>query len=908
MPVGPGTRLGPYEVTALIGEGGMGKVWRAHHTALRRDDALKVLPDAFASDPDRLARFRREAQVLASLNHPNIAHVYGLEQADGVQALVMELVEGPTLADRIAQGPILVDEALPIAKQIAEALEAAHEQGIIHRDLKPANIKLRPDGTVKVLDFGLAKALEPASGGVRVDATASPTMTSPALMTGIGMLLGTGAYMSPEQARGKPVDKRSDIWSFGCVLYEMLTGRRAFEGEDVADTVAAIVRGQPDWNALAGLPATVRAVLRSCLQKDLQRRLRHIGDARVYLEELSTSEVGPDLGRHVAGRTPLWRRAVPAVAGAFLIAALGGYIGWMLRTVPARQAARFIIPIPSGTGLEITRHVVAISPRGTHIAYTANGRVYVRALDQLEAVPIQTSGGPASSSPFFSPDGQWIGFYQGGQVKRVSVSGGAPIVVCAAGNPFGFSWTEGDVIVFGQGPNGIMRVPAGGGTPEVLVKVDEGESAHGPQLLPGGRAILFTLRPHGAGTWNEAKIVVQSLDSGERKVVIQGGRDARYLPTGHLLYALRGTLLAVPFDINSLAVTGMPVPLVENVALAVAEQTGAAHYSVSGNGTLVYILDQGNASEARRLLTWVDRQGREEPLKVPPRAYRYPQLSPDGQRVAVDIQDEQVDIWIWHVTGETLTRLTLEPSQESYPVWTADGRRVIFGSDRSGPVNLFWQPADGTGTVEQLTDSQNNHVPMSVSPDRAAVVVREQAPGGGDFGLLLLGLGGERRPRSLVQTPFHDLNGVVSPDGRWLAYQSTESGRGEIYVRPFPNVDEGRWQVSTEGGTRPLWARSGQELFYLTLDGDALMSVPISGALAFKAGTPQKLLDTRTYYTPAAMLGIGITPGRTYDVSLDGRRFLMIKPQNQNDERASPLSFTVVQDWTEDLKRLVPTN
>jgi serine/threonine-protein kinase len=393
-------------------------------------------------------------------------------------------------------------------------------------------------------------------------------------------------------------------------------------------------------------------------------------------------------------------------------------------------------------------------------------------------------------------------------------------------------------------------------------------------------------------------------------VVIRGGRDARYIPTGHLLYAVQRTLLAVPFDLGVMEVTGASVPVVEGVARSVAARTAAAHFSVSNDGTLVYVSDGGNTQAAQRILTWVDRQGREEPLKAPPRPYGYVRLSPDGERAAVDIADEEADIWIWHIGRETLTRLTLEPSQETYPVWTADGQRVIFNSDRAGLLNLFWQPADGTGTVERLIESQNQHSAMSVPPDGGALVVREQPPGGGDFDLMLLSLKGERRLAPLVQTPFPELNGEISPDGRWLVYQSTESGGAEIYVRPFPNVDGGRWQVSTDGGTRPLWARSGRELFYLTPEGAALMSVPILGGSSFKAGNPQKVLDTRLYYAPPAPSGIGLVPGRTYDVSPDGRRFLLIKPLMPTDSDATPTppSLTVVQGWTQELRRLVPTN
>ena len=637
MAIGLGSRVGPYEVTTLLGEGGMGKVWRAHHTGLKRDDALKVLPDAFAADPDRLARFRREAQVLASLNHPNIAHVYGLEQSDGVQALVMELVEGPTLADRIAQGAIPVDEALPIAKQIAEALEAAHERGIIHRDLKPANIKLRPDGTVKVLDFGLAKALEPTSRP-GVDATASPTITSPAMMTGVGVLLGTAAYMSPEQARGKSVDKRTDIWAFGCVLYEMLTGHRAFAGDDVTDTLANVLKLDPAWAALPnGVSTGVRAMLRRCLEKDRRKRLADISTARFVIDELESARTNTQS----VGVSAFLRGGTYAAAVLFVLLA-AAMAAWMVKpnTAPARSAARFVITTDDPF-TAIGRHLVTISPEGTHVVYSTDQRLYLRALDALEATPIRgtepqagrilgntAAGGSAGREPFFSPDGQWIGFYQDGQLKKVSLAGGPPVALCASEILWGASWTADNTILYGQGPAGIWRVSGFGGEPENVVKVGAGQLALSPQMLPGGRALIFTLGE--AGNWDEAQIVAYSLESGTTSVLLKGGSDGRYVPTGHLVYARQDTLLAVPFNADTLQVTGGPVPLLDGIARANGFVNGIAHFSMASDGTLVYVPALALAVTSERSLVWVDRQGREEPLKVPARAYSYPRLSPQG--------------------------------------------------------------------------------------------------------------------------------------------------------------------------------------------------------------------------------------------------------------------------------------
>jgi eukaryotic-like serine/threonine-protein kinase len=541
MSLAAGSRLGCYEIGSPLGAGGMGEVYRARDTRLKRDAALKILPESFATDPDRLARFQREAQVLASLNHPNIAHVYGLEQSDGIQALVMELVEGPTLADRIAQGPIPVDEALPIAKQIAEALEAAHEQGIIHRDLKPANIKVRSDGTVKVLDFGLAKALEPVSVA-NLNATASPTITSPAMMTGVGMLLGTAAYMSPEQARGKTVDKRSDIWAFGCVLYEMLTGRRAFGGEDVTETLAAVVKSEPAWDAVPDtVSPSVRTFLHRCLQKNVKQRLHDIADMRMALEGAFETA-----GRQsVPVAQPVWQRMLPFAVTAMLAILATGLAAWFLwpSTEPP-LVSRFDVVLPQGEQFRSTgRTVMAISPDGRQFVYNATGGLYLRTMGELAARLIPGTE-ELLTNPTFSPDGQSVAYFQDAQLKRIAISGGAPVVICAATNPFGVSWEADNSILFGQA-DGIMRVSANGGTPELAIRAEKGEPVHGPQMLPDGESVLFSVtRATSQARWDQADIVVQSLRTGQRTMMLKGGSDARYVPTGHLIYALEDGLFA----------------------------------------------------------------------------------------------------------------------------------------------------------------------------------------------------------------------------------------------------------------------------------------------------------------------------------------------------------------------------
>jgi serine/threonine-protein kinase len=628
MSLSAGTRLGPYEILSLLGSGGMGEVYRARDTRLDREVAIKILPELFVSDPERVARFQREAKTLAALNHPHIGSIYGLEDAEGVRALVLELVEGPTLADRIAQGPIPLEEALPIAQQIAQALEAAHESGIIHRDLKPTNIKLRPDGTVKVLDFGLAKAMEPpAASGPNV--TQSPTITTPAMMTGVGMILGTAAYMSPEQAKGRPADKRSDIWSFGCVLYEMLTSKRAFEGDDVSDTLAAVLRGQPDWSALPGdLSEPIRLLLHRCLEKDRSRRMSDIGIARFLITEpsLATGERSAPAPQPVS--PPLWKRAVIVMGSAAAGAALLGIAVWAFRSpVPPASVTRFTYRLAEDQRFTNQgRHVLAISPDGTRMAYIANQRLYLKTMSDADARPLSGPQPGGITSPVFSPDGQWIAYWTSGTVNKAAITGGAPVKLSDVDNPFGMSW-NGDSLLIGQGDKGIVRVPDKGGPPEAVIRVKDSEFAHGPQLLPDGRSILFTLASGAElGRWDSAQIVVQTIGSTDRKTIIRGGTDARYVRTGHILYAVEGVLFAEPFDIRKLESVGSPISLVEGVARATGIQTGTSQSAVSGNGTLIYVPGPATTSAQGSEIAWLDLKGKVERLKLSPRTYQSPRL------------------------------------------------------------------------------------------------------------------------------------------------------------------------------------------------------------------------------------------------------------------------------------------
>ena len=907
MALTPGTRLGPYAITAQIGVGGMGEVYRATDTNLKRDVAIKVLPESVAGDAERLARFQREAEVLASLNHPNIAQIHGLEKSAGTIALVMELVEGPTLADRIAQGAIPVDEALPIAKQIAEALEAAHEQGIIHRDLKPANVKVRPDGTVKVLDFGLAKALEP-TGAMSPGMSQAPTITTPA-MTQAGMILGTAAYMSPEQARGKPVDRRTDIWAFGAVLYEMLTGRRAFAGEDVADTLGAVIHKDVDWTPLpGGLSPTLAAYIKRCLHKDPKQRIPDIAAMRLALEGAFEAGVSEGTGA-VAPAQPAWRRAVPLALASLVTAAIVGIGAWSLwPSAEPPVASRFEHVLPEGLPFRSTgQRVMALSADGRHFVYNTQEGLYLRSIGALEARLIAGTE-TVSTNPFFSPDGDSVGFMTfPGEMARLSIAGGAPVVIATGiSAPFGASWGADNTILFGQ-PEGIVRVSADGGAPELVIPAREGEWMDGPQLLPDGDSVLFS----ATGTaldWGQAQIVVQSLQTGERTMVMQGGSAGRYLPSGHLLYAVGNTLFAVAFDADRLETRGGPVPVVEELSRPGPGSSATANYAVSDRGTLVYLSGEGlgavgAAIATARALVWVDRQGREDPLAAPPRSYSYPRLSPDGTQVAVDIRDTESEIWVWHVVRGTLTRLTFNPGLDRFPVWSPDGLRIAFSSVRddlaaTGQGEAYWQAADGTGQAERLSDDSRQTFPNAFSPDGTRLLVSGAVAGGNandDIGVVEVGGPGSVTP--LLDTTFGERNAEVSPDGRWLAYESDESGQPEVYVRPFPDVDGGRWQVSTDGGAQPVWASDGRELFYRS--DDAVLSVPVEMAESFVFGSPVELFSGE--YAPS--LG-----GRNYDVSPDGQRFLMLKVVAAPGEAPPPARFIIVENWLSELERLVPTD
>ena len=717
-----GSRLAHYDVTALIGEGGMGQVYQATDTKLNRQVALKILPEAFATDPDRLARFQREAQVLASLNHPNIAQIHGIEEQDDTRALVLELVEGPTLAERISKGPIPIDEALPIAKQIAEALEAAHEAGVIHRDLKPANIKVREDGTVKVLDFGLAKALDPSPTG---DPSQSPTLTAAA--TQMGVIMGTAAYMSPEQARGKPVDKRADIWAFGVVLYEMLSGQRLFQGDDVSLTLAKVLETDPTWEALpSASPPRIANLLQRCLQKDPRQRVQAIGDVRLVMEgafETATASSSERLPTQtpLLGQHPLTVLAI--IATAVLVT---GLAMWSVMRPESPRLVRLAVSpdigLPLFTALQSPD--LAISPDGEQIAYLTGSvglgaeQLQVRSLARATSEILVGEG--VLNSPFFSADSQSVGFYdhsvEPALLKRVSVQGGATQTICElTGDLRGASWGADGTIVFassfrsGGGGSGLFRVAAVGGAPEQLTTPDaeQGEFAHAwPEILPGGKAVLFSVL-RGTSPSEDTEIAVLSLETGEQKVVLRGGTYPRYSPSGHLVYGVQGNLWAVRFDPSRLETVGDPVPVQERV---LGKSLGATNFSISDGGTLVYLPVVAAPEAPGTLLVWVDREGRQEPVNAERAVYLAPRISPDGQRIAVAIGNRQdEDIWVIDSDRGTRTRLTTFPGRDIHPLWTPDGQRLTFASNGGGPAEsprvLFWMPADGSGTAEPLTEA-----------------------------------------------------------------------------------------------------------------------------------------------------------------------------------------------------------
>jgi serine/threonine protein kinase/Tol biopolymer transport system component len=909
MSLSPGTKLGSYEIVSPLGAGGMGEVYRARDTRLGREVALKVLPAAFASDPDRMARFQREAQVLASLNHPRIGAIYGFEDSNGIRALVMELIEGPTLADRIARGAIPVDEALPLAREIAEALEAAHDRGIVHRDLKPANIKITSDGDVKVLDFGLAKAVE---GDVSsADIQNSPTISR--MATQAGIILGTAAYMSPEQAKGKTVDRRTDIWAFGCVLHEMLTAKHAFEGETVTDTLAAVIRGEPDWTLLpANTPQAVRNLLQRCLKKDPKQRLQSIGEARITLNEVlsgSTQAMDPVQESHLLPTTnPSSPRILPwavaALLGVALLVAL-----FALRQAsrpPAQKFTELSLWIPPDQQLDtITGPAVVISPDGSRLAYVIRdrgsnaGKLYVREMDNRAAMLLSGAGG--AEVPFFSPDGQWIGFFGDGKLKKISVRGGAAIALCDATGYRGGTWSEDGTIVFpAQFTSPLCRIPAGGGTPEEATHLDTARSEithRWPQFLPDGKALLFTASADN-NFFEHAKVEVASLDKGVGKVLVENAYFGRYLAGGYLAYVSQGTVFVAPFDAQALKITGTAIPVLQGVDADLSN--GAVQLSVAQNGTAVYL--SGGRVNQNLNIALLDRKGNSSTLMNDQPDASSPQISPDGRRVAF----QKIDgIWVHDLVRGTTSPVTPGSAGASYPVWSPNGEWITYAHPRStnkgSGQGIFRKRSDGTGEEVALTPNHIlNAYPGSWSPDGKVLAFYQLSEKDGSccelWTLSMDENGKPQEPRRFLQ---QDSNGKArhpqfSPDGRWLSYVSWESGRSQVYVVPFSG-GVGKWQISTNGGVEERWSKAGHELFYISTNGSTLMSVQYSvDKNSFQPGNPQELFTDR--FEARA-------PFMSYDVTPDGQHFVMFQFAGG---RATPASQPIVAlNWLDQARQLV---
>ena len=879
MPLEPGSTLGVYQVTGQIGAGGMGEVYKARDTKLDRDVALKILPDAFVNDPERLARFQREAKVLASLNHPNIAAIHGLEESGDSPALVLEYVPGPTLQDRIAKGPIPLDEALPIARQIAEALEAAHEQGIIHRDLKPANVKVKDDGTVKVLDFGLAKALQPELSDL--DAANSPTMTMTAAATKMGVIMGTAAYMSPEQAKGRQVDKRADIWAFGVVLFEMLTGRQAFGTSDISETLASVLRSDVDLQLLPpSVPPLLRRTVRRCLQRERSHRTRDIGDVILDLGDVTAP------GESATGAPPprlaAWQRALVMLLLVLAGAVAAGLGVWSTIEAPGTTPARFTLTLPESDATT-TSGGVSLSSDGEAFVYGAlrEGRrhVFLRPRNQREARPIASTEG--AFFPILSPDGEWLAFFTALELKKVSLTGGPPITLSEVGVLYGAAWGPDDTIVYSTNapPTGLMQISTAGGDAKRLTVPDTSanEMHLWPEVLPNGRAVLFTATTLSDPTIKQITAVM--LDTAEERVLVEGSFP-RYAPTGHLLFARDAALWAAPFDPDRVELTGDPVPIVEDVQV---NTYGWAHYAIADNGTLVYLPSVGGS--ANEALVSVDPDGGEVTLLSDELSrYRSPRVSPDGSRIAVE---RDGDIWVLDVGRGTMSRLSTRGGNN--PVWTPDGSRITFSRGNE----IWWQPSGGVGEAELLTRHDQGVVPASWSPDGQVLAFGVGSALRSE--IWTLRRDGEVAP--LIEADFQVSRPDFSPDGRWLAYESLESGRAEVYVRAVLDPTA-RVQISTGGGIAPVWSRDGRRLFYRTPPpSGALMSVSLPAESPLTPERPA-LLPQSVPLSRSASAGFA----RNFDTFPDGQHLVLV--QTGAGDRAE---FNVVLNWFTELQARVPT-
>jgi len=885
MPLSSGTKLGTYEVLSAIGAGGMGEVYQAHDSNLRRDVAIKVLPEAFAHDPERLARFRREAQLLAALNHSNIATIYGLEGSNGTSYLVMELVPGETLAQRIKRdGAVPVEEALTIAKQIAEALEAAHEKGIIHRDLKPANVKLTPEGKVKVLDFGLAKAF--AGDTSTEDMGNSPTLSMAATMQGV--ILGTAAYMSPEQAKGKAVDKRTDIFAFGAVLYELLTGKAAFHGEDVTDILGAVLRMEPDWSQLPeATPAAIRTLLRRCLRKDKRQRISDATDVRIEIEDaiVAPKESGATQAAPASMSKSPW-----AVAAALALIAVVALWGWWRATQPVERAlVRLDVDLGPDVSVGSQAGTDAIlSPDGTRIVYVSQARLFTRRLDQPNATEL--AGTQGAWGPFFSPDGQWVAFFAGATLKKISVEGGSAITLCDAPLGLGGSWGEdGNILAALSAAVGLSRIPSAGGTPTPVTDLQSGEVAHRwPQILPGGKAVLFTALT--GGVVDADNIEVMSLADHRNKTLVRGGTFGRYLPSGHLVYVNRGTLFAVPFDVNRLEIHGTPAPVLDQVGYNAT--FGSAQLDFSQTGTLIY--HSGGAGSGLSIVAWLDGAGKVQPLLAKPGTYGRPSLSPDGQRLALELG---TDMWVYDWQRDTMTRLTFTGNANA-PLWSPDGRYIAFRALGEG---LYVIRSDGSGKPEPLTQSKNSQFPWSFTPDGKRLAFIESSTGA--FHLSTVPLESDNaglragKPEVFLQTQADERAPSFSPDGRWMAYSSDESGTFQVYVRAFPDKG-GKWQISNGSGVYPMWSRNGHELFFETLDNHIMVAAYTEKGDSFVADKPGA-------WSEKPIGGI-VNTIKNFDLAPDGKRIVAIMPVETAEAQKAQNQVIFLENFIDEVRRRVP--
>jgi len=910
MSVVSGATLAHYRITAALGAGGMGEVWLAEDEKLGRQVALKVLPEEFAQDPDRMARFEREAKVLASLNHPNIATLYGLEEVESgtetetgtgtdsgsrpqapglVTFLVMELVEGEDLSERIRRGPIPVDEAIPIALQIAEALEAAHEAGIVHRDLKPANIKLTDGGVVKVLDFGLAKAWETESGDSSL--SLSPTVTRHA--TAAGIILGTAAYMSPDQARGKKVDRRADIWAFGVVLWEMLTGRKLFEGDTVSDVLASVLKETPDLDALPdGTPPALRRLLTRCLEREPKNRLQWIGDARLELATARDEPLGLDVDSREFGgprRSGHERLAWLAAAAALAVAA----VIWLRPAAAPEQAlVRFTVALEGDHSLSfIDQPILALAPDGQTLAMTTTdaetGRdmVFLRRLDRSEVVPV--GGTEGAGEMFFSPDGSSIAFFADSKLKRVSVNGGSAVNIADAPNPRGGVWLPDGTILFSpEYAGGLWRVSDTGGEPEIVVDIeaDQGERTFRfPNATPDGEIVLFTVgATDSPNNYDEAVIAAYSLETGERRTVIERANMARFASRDRIVFARAGDVFAIGFDPKRLETVGEAVPVLEDVGGD--PSSGAGYFTISSNGNIAWLA--GAVTAADTFLTILDEGGTVKRLPLSPRGFHQPRFSPDGSQLAFTVGEGYSgvsgDVWVYTLSSESLSRLTFG-GNDLYPLWTPDGRDLAYLTYTS-EASIFVKAADGGSAEEPLTPPDLAPIfPESISPDGRSLAYTRIS---GTADIYLITQGEEARLfEEKASCP------SFSPDGRWIAYASPGSGTSSIYVRPVEG--DGKWQVSPYLGGYPRWSGDGRRLYYIDIGSPKrpLMAVDIEAGDSFRTGAPMVVLESLSgaYVTSTA-------PAMNWDVAPAGDRFVFVEFERR---AAAAVRIEVALNWAQ---------